>query len=254
MSLSIIVPTLNVGGDLPNFISHLRSSVPPETEIILADGGSTDDSLRGIQETLVHSTPGRGQQIAAGIRAASGDWILIAHADTHPASGWHTNLQQALRRHPQASMLVLGQRFRPPSLTTLFIEALNELRVVFGGVAFGDQTMIIRRHALDACGGFPAQPLMEDVEASLRLHSHGEIIYLGHEWQVSAKKWQHQFTRRFALIVRLMVTYQFVRLRGRERAQSFSRKLYDEYYPNDRSAVKNPTSANDESESQTLPK
>ncbi len=229
--LSIVVPILNAGTDLQRFIVQLRHSIPPGSEIILADGGSTDGSLNDIRETIVHSTPGRGQQIAAGIAAAPGDWILIAHADTHPADGWHDRLQNAIRHHPQAAMLVLGQRFLPSCIPTLFVEVLNELRVVFGGVAFGDQTMVIRRRALDACGGFPAQPLMEDVEASLRLQAHGDIIYLGQEWQVSAKKWHENFARRFTLILRLMISYQFVRMCGRERTHQFSRKLYGEYYP-----------------------
>ncbi len=230
-SLSVVVPTLNVGPDLPHFVARLRASVPPDTEIILADGGSTDSSLESIHETLVHSAPGRGQQIATGIEAASGNWILIAHADTHPVDGWHDRLQHAIHLHPQASMLVLGQRFLPASFPTLLIEALNELRVVFGGVAFGDQTMVIRRRALDDCGGFPAQPLMEDVEASLRLQAHGDIVYLGQEWQVSARKWHRGFTRRFALVLRLMTTYHLVRLRGLEHARLYSKKLYAEYYP-----------------------
>lgn len=229
--LSIVIPTLNVGSDLTQFISLLRKSSPPETQLILADGGSTDGSVDSIRETIVHSPPGRGQQIATGITAATGDWILIAHADTHHADGWHEHLQQSIHQHPQAAMLVLGQRFLPPSLPALFIEALNELRVVFGGVAFGDQTMVIRRLALEACGGFPSQPLMEDVEASMSLQAHGDIIYLGQEWQVSAKKWQKGFTHRLILILRLMITYQLVRLRGRAQAREFSQKLYTEYYP-----------------------
>ncbi len=229
-SLSIIIPTLNAGTELASFIAHLRETSPAETQIILADGGSTDGSLATIRETIIHSPPGRGQQIAAGIVAATGDWLLIAHADTQPAVRWHDLLQQAILQHPQAAMLVLGQRFLPPSWPTLFIEALNELRVVFGGVAFGDQTMVIRRRALEQSGGFPAQPLMEDVEASMTLQAHGEIIYLGQEWQVSAKKWQGTFTRRFTLIIRLMLTYQLIRLRSRHRAQEYSQKLYAEYY------------------------
>ncbi len=228
--LSIVVPTLNVGPDLPRFIFGLRATALPDTEIILADGGSTDSSLASIRETVIHSTPGRGQQIAAAIAAATGDWILIAHADTHPAEGWHDRLQLAIRQHPQAAMLVLGQRFLPPSPPTLFIEALNELRVVFGGVAFGDQTMVIRRRALEGCGGFPAQPLMEDVEVSLRLQACGEVIYLGQEWQVSAKKWHDGFIRRLTLILRLMTTYQLVRLRSPEHARRLSERLYGEYY------------------------
>jgi hypothetical protein len=72
---------------------------------------------------------------------------------------------------------------------------------------------------------------MEDVEASLRLQAHGDIVYLGQEWQVSSGKWHRGFTRRFALVLRLMTTYQIVRLRGRERARIYSGKLYAEYYP-----------------------
>ncbi len=228
--LSIVVPTLNVGNDLSRFISELRNSVPPETEIILADGGSNDGSLAPIRETIVHSAPGRGQQIAAGIAASSGDWILIAHADTRPATGWHERLQLAIRDHPQAAMFVLGQRFLPSSISTLLIEALNELRVVFGGIAFGDQTMVIRRRALDASGGFPAQPLMEDVEVSIRLKSCGDIVYLRQTWQVSSEKWQRGFSRRLTLILRLMITYQLARFGGRESASRYSKKLYAQYY------------------------
>jgi GT2 family glycosyltransferase len=230
--LSIVVPTLNVGGNLSSFISSLRSSVPKDTEIILADGGSTDASLDGIQEKIISSEPGRGQQIAAGIAASSGDWILIAHADTLPADGWHQRLCDAIHRHPQAAMLILGQRFSPQSFRTLLIEILNELRVIFGGVAFGDQTMVIRRQSLEACGGFPAQPLMEDVEVSLRLQTAGDIIYLGQEWQVSARKWGKGFLRRFVMIVRLMIVYQIARARSPDHARRLSLRLYAEYYGN----------------------
>lgn len=230
-TVSVVVPTLNVGSTLPGFIRTVRQSAPPEVEVILADGGSLDGSLDGIGEMIIRSDPGRGQQIAAGIAASSGDWILIAHADTRPAPGWYENLQNAIRNHPRAVVLVLGQRFFPSAFPTLLIEALNEMRVVFGGVAFGDQTMVIRRTALDACGGFPAQPLMEDVEASLTLQNYGEMVYLGLEWQVSAKKWQGGFFRRFALILRLVITYRITRLRGREQARRLSQKLYARYYP-----------------------
>ncbi len=102
---------------------------------------------------------------------------------------------------------------------------------IVGGVAFGDQTMIIRRSALDACGGFPTQPLREDVEASLRLHSRGRIIYLGQEWTVSATKWQKAFSQRFVTVIRLVVTYQLSRLGGRKRSAACAERLYREYYP-----------------------
>ena len=124
-----------------------------------------------------------------------------------------------------------GQRFDSTNPGTLFVEILNELRVVFGGVAFGDQTMVIRRDALAAADGFPAQPLMEDVEASLRLQARGRVLYLGQEWLVSATKWRGKFSRRFPAVLRLVASYQLARLRGPAAAQACARKQYAEYYP-----------------------
>jgi hypothetical protein len=37
------------------------------------------------------------------------------------------------------------------------------------GIATGDQGLLVERALFDAVGGFPAQPLMEDVEISTRL-------------------------------------------------------------------------------------
>ena len=117
----------------------------------------------------------------------------------------------------------------PPVL--VLIEALNEIRVVFGGVAFGDQTMLIRRDALESAGGFPAQPLMEDVEVSMRLATQGQVVYLGREWQISGRKWTSNLPRRVLLILRLVATYQLARIRGREHAAKISTRMYAEYYP-----------------------
>ena len=91
--------------------------------------------------------------------------------------------------------------------------------------------MLIRRSALEASGGFPAQPLMEDVEASLRLAARGRILYLGREWQVSGKKWSGNFPRRFTLVIRLVATYQLARLRSPARAAAVAERMYREYYP-----------------------
>lgn len=140
-------------------------------------------------------------------------------------------MDTAISTHPKASLLIFGQRFDTQSPGTLLIEALNELRVVFGGVAFGDQTMLIRRSALESAGGFPDQPLMEDVEVSMRLATRGDVIYLGREWKISARKWGKNFTKRVILIIRLVASYQFARLRSREHAAEVSKRMYAEYYP-----------------------
>ncbi len=232
LQLGVVLPVLNAGDGLQTLIKNLRAELGPVPDIIVADGGSQDGSTKDLLNAQVISAPrGRGNQIAAGIAVTDVSWILVAHADSTPRPGWLADLDLAIQKNPDASLLVFGQRFDRQGPGTLIIEALNELRVVFGGVAFGDQTMVLRRSALDAAGGFPAQPLMEDVETSLRLAGHGQVVYLGKEWTVSAGKWGSGFGTRFLLVLRLVASYQLARLRSKEHAAAVSERMYRDYYP-----------------------
>ena len=49
------------------------------------------------------------------------------------------------------------------------------LRLVFSRRVLGDQALFVRRAALDAIGGFPDLPLMEDVELCRRLRKMGRL-------------------------------------------------------------------------------
>ena len=222
----VVLPVLNAGPEVHSLINQLG----PTIEVVVVDGGSTVELPKGVSR-IIRSKRGRGNQIAAGISATEASWIMVVHADSIPRAGWLCDLEQAVRIYPNASLFVFGQRFDRSGPGTLLLEVLNEMRVVFGGVAFGDQTMVIRRSAMNAAGGFPAQPLMEDVEASLRLASQGQVIYLGKEWTLSARKWGGGFVRRFGLVIRLVATYQLARFRGSAHAAAVSEKMYLEYYP-----------------------
>ena len=227
-TLALVIPVLSPDPSLLPLLENLRQELGTAPEILIV---ASEETSHQLPEKSITAPRGRGNQIAAGISATSSDWILIVHSDSHPRSGFASDLEKAISTHPLASLLVFGQRFDKQTPGTLLVEALNELRVVFGGVAFGDQTMLIRRAALDSAGGFPAQPLMEDVEVSMRLATRGDIVYLGNEWTLSATKWQRKFTTRFRLVLRLVATYQLARLRGRTHAAGVSETMYQEYYP-----------------------
>ncbi|QTN31346.1 hypothetical protein HZ994_03040 [Akkermansiaceae bacterium] len=225
---AIVIPALENTPSLTDLLQTIREELP-DSEVILP---TPSPHFPQIPNTRHIPAPlGRGNQIAAAIATTTAPWILIVHADATPPPGSAKHLLEEARKHPQASLIVPGQRFDDHTPATLLIEALNELRVVFGGIAFGDQTMLIRRSAIEAAGGFPAQPLMEDVEASLRLATQGSILYLGREWKVSAKKWQGNFLKRFTLVIRLTATYQLARLRSPAHAAAVSESMYREYYP-----------------------
>ena len=82
-TLSVIVPTLNEADKLTRCITSLkeRRNVP---EIIVADGGSTDDTVKlalDLGATVVCGPKGRGVQIRNGSEAATGDLLMVLHAD-----------------------------------------------------------------------------------------------------------------------------------------------------------------------------
>jgi Glycosyl transferase family 2 len=233
--LSVVIPVYNAGPEVKVLITRLREELGKKSQITVVDAGSLDGSVLDFPEDevtrLIQSERGRGNQIAAGIAQTKTPWVLVVHADSLPPAGWYGHLMCALDEHDDVAMWVFGQRFDRYGLGILCIEALNELRVVFGAVAFGDQIMVLRRSAMEASGGFPIQPLMEDVEVCQRLHEQGRVGYLGREWTVSARRWGGGINSRFWMIIRFVVIYQIVRLRGRDKAARLSENLYRTYYP-----------------------
>lgn len=233
LSLDVVLPVYNAGASLAGFLSQLQAASGGVGKVFVVDGGSEDSSaeLAKIAGCEVLSSPkGRGVQIATGFAQSSAELVAVIHADTIPQAGWVEHIQSAAAHDPKSTGFILGQRFDVSSPALLFIEVLNEVRVIFGGSAFGDQTMVLRRSVVEAEGGFPTQPLMEDVEVSWRLLGRGPLSYLGCEWLVSASKWEGRFGPRFCQVVGLMLRYRWARMRGRAAAEELSEKLYREYY------------------------
>ena len=83
--LSIIIPTLNEAEHLPALLDDLKQQQNISLEIIVGDGGSTD-ATRAVAEaygvSFVSAKPGRGAQMNAAARKATGEYLLFLHADS----------------------------------------------------------------------------------------------------------------------------------------------------------------------------
>lgn len=89
--LSIIIPALNEAATLPALITTLSKQQAIRFEIIVADGGSSDDTLaccRTAAESAqipfqgIDTPAGRARQMNAGSRHARSNELLFLHADT----------------------------------------------------------------------------------------------------------------------------------------------------------------------------
>jgi rSAM/selenodomain-associated transferase 2 len=190
--LSIVIPTLDAASTLPATLAALGAA-GPEREVVVADGGSRD-ATRALAEAagarVIECPPGRGGQLAAGARAARGDWLLFLHADTMLGAGW-AEAAARFASDPAGAERAAVFRFalddRAPAARRL--ERLVAWRGRVLGLPYGDQGLLIGRAFHDRLGGFRALPLMEDVEIIRRI-GRRRLVFLDAPATTSAARYR----------------------------------------------------------------
>lgn len=165
--ISVIVPTLNAAESLPACLSALMEGVAAGLirELIVSDGGSEDATLAIAEEAgavIVTGAPSRGGQLRRGVDLAQGRWLLILHADTELGPGWAGAVSDHLQDKTGASAY-FRLAFRARGLMPAWVAGWANLRSALFGLPYGDQGLLVTREAYDLAGGYPDQPLMEDV-------------------------------------------------------------------------------------------
>jgi rSAM/selenodomain-associated transferase 2 len=166
-----VIPTLNAADSLPAAIAALRPA--GLREIIVADGGSTDDTVAVAVRAgarVISAPRGRGTQLAAGAAAAGGAWLLFLHADCRLEPHWSAAASAFIRAAGSGSpagYFDLTLDDRSPAARRL--ERIVAWRCRVLALPYGDQGLLISRVLYDAVGGFAPLPLMEDVDLARRL-------------------------------------------------------------------------------------
>jgi len=188
--LSVIIPTLNAGADLPATLACLIEGLEMGLlrELIISDGGSDDATpavARDFGAELVTGAPGRGGQLRRGARMAGGDWLLFLHADTHLSSGWAAEVNHHMRSSQMAGYFRL--RFRASGVQPAIIAAGGNARARLG-LPYGDQGLLISRTLYDQVGGYRDMALMEDVAMARALW--GRLVLLNAEAATDPGRYQ----------------------------------------------------------------
>lgn len=176
--LSIVIPTLNAAVGLPTTLESLAEGTGEiaETEIVIADGGSTDttaDLAIKAGARVVSVEKSRGNQLAKGADAARGDWLLFIHADTILQLGWQAVVMQFMADcstpKGQTKAAVFKFRLDDSSIKARVLESIVAFRTTWLALPYGDQGLLISKHHYDKIGGFRPIPIMEDVDIVRRI-------------------------------------------------------------------------------------
>ncbi|MBP2280403.1 rSAM/selenodomain-associated transferase 2 [Psychrobacter sp. PL19] len=203
VNVSIVIPIFNEADNLPKLITHVAKLNPPPYQVVLVDGGSTDKSVAMakaliktfmcdrqapvIEWQLIESEAGRAVQMNAGAAQVTGDTLLFLHADTQLPNAAITEIVQSMTYHDWGHFDV-RLNSRSPMLWT--VSRMMNARSRLTRIATGDQAIFIKKSCFDTLGGYPNQPLMEDIELCKRLKNIARPACLSSEVTTSARRWQ----------------------------------------------------------------
>jgi rSAM/selenodomain-associated transferase 2 len=138
--------------------------------------------------------------------ATRADCVLFLHADTRLPADADRIVLDAVQRG--ASWGRFDVRIEGRSRWLPVVAALMNARSRLSGIATGDQAIFVTRAAFDRVGGFPDQPLMEDIEISRRLRRLARPACLRARVVTSGRRWDtHGAWRTIVLMWRLRWAY-----------------------------------------------
>ena len=189
-SMSIVVPVLNEAAGIAQTLAALAALRTRGVQVIVVDGGSTDGTVALASpwaDAVIAAPCGRARQMNAGAALAMGDVLLFLHADTQLPPAADQLVVDALRQSGwgRFDVAIVGA----PRMLRL-VALLMNLRSRWSGIATGDQAFFMRRTLFDAVGGFPDQPLMEDIEMSRRLRAVSSPVCLRARVNTSGRRWE----------------------------------------------------------------
>ncbi len=191
MKISIIIPTFNEEENIENVVTYLQSiSQKENVEIIVSDGGSTDNTMHVAKKLNVKATvspiKGRAGQMNHGVTLATGELFYFIHADSRPPLTYFTDIEQALNKGFNCGCY--RSKFDSNNFMLKVNAFFTRLNVLF--CRGGDQTIFVTKSLFEKVGPYKNDMLiMEDYDFLARIRKHGKFKLFNKATVFSARKY-----------------------------------------------------------------
>jgi len=191
--ICVVIPSFNSATTLPDAInSVLCQSLPPE-EVIVVDDGSSDataaicGTFRGRVRCIRQANAGASAARNTGIAASRRPWLAFLDADDIWEERKLETQLAAVRQYPEAEFAVTAARCWSASearyVTCAYRGSLDPLEIrrellvrnIFTGLC---SSILIRREALLAAGGFAAGKACEDRRLAIELFARFQAVII----------------------------------------------------------------------------
>lgn len=224
--LSIIIPALNEAETIGNLIEHLNtmSDLPQLLEIIVVDGGSTDETIafaKAKKATVITAPKGRAKQMNAGATIAQNNILYFLHADSFPPKNYDTLIYNEVAKNNLAGCFRM--RFDSNHWWLRLAGWLTQFS--WRASRGGDQSQFITKKLFNELGSFNESFIVyEDNDLINKLYEINEFVVINKKLTTSARRYRKNGMWK--------LQYHFLMIYAKKWMGASAEELYDYYKRN----------------------